>query len=249
MSDIKDEQLLRYSRQIMLPDIGVEGQERLLNSRVLLIGVGGLGSPIAIYLCSSGVGTITLVDDDEVDLSNLQRQIIHTTESIGKKKVLSAKEQLHKLNPDVEVIAQSVKLDEAFLSNEILKSHVVIDATDNIETRLIINKVCHAKKIPLISGAVIKTEGQVCIFPNNDNNDPCYNCLYGHVTESEQNCAETGVLGPVAGIIACVQATETIKLLAGIDSPLKNKLLIFNATSMELRTLVINKDMKCKVCN
>ncbi len=249
MNDINDEQLLRYSRQIMLPDIGIEGQKKLLNSHVLLIGVGGLGSPIAIYLCSSGVGKITLVDDDEVDISNLQRQIIHTTESIGKKKVFSAQEQLHKLNPDVEVIAQPTRLDETSLSHEILKSNIVVDATDNFETRLIINKVCHENKIPLVSGAVIKAEGQVCIFLNNDDNGPCYNCLYGHIVEAEQNCAETGVLAPVAGVIASVQATETIKILAEIDSPLRNKLLIFDAMSMELRTLVINKDVKCKVCN
>ncbi len=253
---INDEQLLRYSRQIFLPEIDVEGQQRLLKSRVLLLGLGGLGSPASMYLASSGVGQLVIVDPDQVEMSNLQRQIVHTTSSLGMKKVASAKRTLNALNPDVEVVTLGKKLSEAELIRRAREVDVVVDGTDNFRARFLINRACHAARTPLVSGAVVRMEGQVSVYVFEDGAGPCYNCLYpedvappgARRQSSWQNCSETGVLGSVAGIIGCVQATEVIKLLLGIGESLRGRLLLLDARTMEWNTIRLKRDPECRVC-
>lgn len=243
-----DEQLLRYSRQIMLPQIDVDGQEKLLASRALIIGMGGLGSPLAMYLAAAGVGHLVLVDDDVVELSNLQRQIIHSTEDIGVSKVLSAKQTIQKLNPDIKVTCYEKRLVKQELSSEVSAADIVIDGTDNFSSRFTLNEQCVKNKTPLISGAAIRMEGQVSVF-NKTPNSPCYRCLYKDEGELDASCSNNGVLSPVVGIIGSVQATEAIKVLLNIGDSLDGKLLMFDAFQMEWRTLKLKKDPKCPVCN
>ncbi len=244
---MKDEQLLRYSRQILLPDIGIEGQERLHSSRVLIVGLGGLGSPVAMYLAAAGVGTLVLVDFDQVDLSNLQRQIIHTTERIGMHKVDSAKETLLALNPGCRVETVAKRLNEIELAAQIKKSDLVIDASDNFDTRFAVNSACVAGGIPLVSGAAIRMEGQVSVFGNQPGG-PCYRCLYNDQGRMDESCSENGILAPVAGIIGSIQATEAIKVLTGAGETLNGRLLLLDALRMEWRTLKLKADPNCPVC-
>jgi len=244
---LDDNQLLHYSRQIMLPEIGIEGQQRLHKSSILLIGVGGLGSPVAMYLAAAGIGKITLVDFDTVDLSNLQRQIIHKIKNIGKFKVKSAKKALQKLNPDCEVSTIQELLNDKQMRAEIKQHDVIIDATDNFATRFLINKLCVKEKKPLVSGAAIRWEGQITTFLN-DNKSACYNCLYGSDGEDEESCTENGVIAPVVGIIGSMQATEAIKLITGAGKTLNNRLLILDALKMEWKSMKIKPDPKCPVC-
>ena len=245
---MNDEQLLRYSRQIMLPQIDVEGQEKLLASRVLIIGMGGLGSPLAMYLAAAGIGHLVLVDDDTVELSNLQRQIIHSTEDIGISKVLSAKQTIQKLNPDINVTYYEKRLAKQELSSEVSAADIAIDGTDNFSSRFALNEQCVKNKTPLISGAAIRMEGQVSVF-NKTPNSPCYRCLYKDEGELDATCSNNGVLSPVVGIIGSIQATEAIKVLLGIGDSLDGKLLMFDAFRMEWRTLKLKKDPSCPVCN
>ncbi len=253
---IGDDQLLRYSRQIFLPEIDVEGQQRLLNSRVLVLGLGGLGSPISMYLASSGVGQLVLVDPDEVDLSNLQRQIVHSTDRLGMKKVASAKQTLKAMNPDVEVVTLDSKLSETELIQQARNVDVVVDGTDNFRARFSINRACQAARTPLVSGAVVRMEGQISVYLFEEGRGPCYNCLYqedvapadSRRQSSWQNCSETGVLGSVAGIIGCIQATEVIKLLLRIGQSLSGRLLLLDARTMEWNTIRLQRDPECKVC-
>ena len=246
---MNDEQLLRYSRQIMLPQVDVAGQETLLSARVLIIGLGGLGAPVAMYLAAAGVGELTLVDDDVVDLANLQRQIIHDTQSIGQRKTDSAKKRLNEINPDIKINIISSKLDDKNLRSEINKSDVVIDATDNFKSRFLINAACVAEKKPLVSGAAIRMEGQVSVFDLNKKGSPCYRCLYkDDGTEENQNCTENGVLAPVVGIIGSIQACEGLKILLNVGEPLLGKLLLLDAVTMEWRTIKIKPDPECPVC-
>ncbi len=246
---MNDEQLLRYSRQILLPQLGIEGQQKLLDAHVLIIGMGGLGSPVAMYLAAAGVGTLSIADDDQVELSNLQRQLIHQTESIGHNKVDSAATQLHKLNPDVRVNCYSQRLDHQTLSEILPDIDVVIDATDNFDSRFAINMACVENHKPLISGAAIRMEGQVSIFDMRNNHSPCYRCLYDESGQNNETCSENGVMSPIVGIIGSIQAMEAIKLIAEIGEPLIGKLLITDSLYQEWRCINLNKDPNCPVCS
>jgi molybdopterin-synthase adenylyltransferase len=246
---VDDNQLLRYSRQIMLPQFDVAGQQRLLDSHALIIGMGGLGSPVAIYLAAAGVVRLTLVDFDKVDLSNLQRQILHTTADIGRLKVDSAKASLLALNPEITVETIDHKLEGDELLAAVASADVVVDASDNFATRFLINDACVAARTPLVSGAAIRMEGHVAVFHNEQDDSPCYRCLYRDEGELAQTCSENGVLAPVVGVIGSIQATETIKLLSGMGETLGGRLLVWDAMTMEWRTLKLKKDPACPVCN
>jgi adenylyltransferase/sulfurtransferase len=244
-----DNQLLRYSRQIMLPQLDISGQQKLLDSHVLVIGLGGLGSPVAMYLAAAGVGKLTLVDFDQVDLSNLQRQIIHQTSSIGMPKVDSAAQTLRSLNNDTEVYTINHKLDDDELVSAVKNVDLVVDASDNFSTRFAVNQACAIARRPLVSGAAIRMEGQVGVFPHQQNDQPCYQCLYSDDMDDEMGtCSENGVLSPVVGIIGSIQATEAIKVLAGFGRPLTGRLLTMDASTMEFREIRLRKDPDCPVC-
>lgn len=245
---MNDQQLLRYSRQIMLPDIDIEGQEKLLAARVLIIGLGGLGSPVAMYLAAAGVGHLILADFDRVDLSNLQRQIAHTTDRIGQTKVESAAQALHALNPDIKITCLEQALDADSLAAQIKNADVVVDCCDNFTTRFAVNSACVTAKIPLVSGAAIRLEGQVTVFDNRDSTCPCYRCLYDEESEENTTCADNGVLAPLVGIVGSMQALETIKLITGFGKTLAGKLLVFDARYSQWRELKLPKDQACPVC-
>ncbi len=245
---MEDNQLLRFSRQIMLPSIGIEGQEKLLGSRVLIVGLGGLGSPVAMYLAAAGVGELVLVDFDKVDLTNLQRQIVHTTDRIGIKKVESAKQALQALNPECRITTIDRLLETDEIAEQVAGVDLVIDGTDNFSTRFAINNACVASRTPLVSGAAIRMEGQVSVFTGQPG-DPCYHCLYGSGSEVNETCSENGVLAPVVGIIGSIQATEAIKVLTGIGTTLNGKLMLLDALHMQWRTLKLKADPDCPVCS
>ncbi len=245
---MNDNQLLRYSRHILLPEVDIDGQERLLNAKVLIVGLGGLGAPVAMYLAASGVGELWLADHDEVDLSNLQRQIVHTTERIGASKVTSAAAALQALNPDTRLVTIDEKLGGEALAARVRDVDLVVDATDNFGVRFAINEACVASGTPLVSGAAIRLEGQVTVFDPRRADSPCYRCLYD-VNEDEQlNCATSGVLAPLVGVIGSMQALEAVKLLAGVGSSLAGKLLLFDATTSQWRELKLPRDPDCPVC-
>ncbi len=246
--NMNDNQLLRYSRQIMLPEIDIEGQEKLLAARVLIVGLGGLGSPVAMYLAAAGVGHLVLADFDHVDLSNLQRQIAHTTDRIGESKVESAKKTINSLNPEVEVSCIKNVLDADALDMCIAQVDVVVDCSDNFATRFAINAACVAAKIPLVSGAAIRMEGQVAVFDARKPDCACYRCLYDDASEENTTCAANGVLAPLVGIIGSMQALETIKLIAGFGKALAGKLVVFDARHSQWRELKLPKDPHCPVC-
>ena len=246
--DLADEQLLRYSRQIMLPQIDIEGQKRLLDSRALIIGVGGLGSPVALYLAACGVGEIVLVDDDRVELKNLQRQIMYNSDQVGTMKVRSASGALHALNPEVSVSAIADRLGGEALTQAVENADVVIDATDNLASRLEVNRVCHATRTPLVSASAIRWEGQLSVFDPRQLDSPCYQCLYGRLGEVGQSCSENGVMGPVVGILGSMQANEAVKLLAGAGAPLTGRVLMLDALNMDMQFIHLERDPECEVC-
>ena len=246
--ELGDDQLLRYNRQIMLPEIGVEGQERLWASRVLLVGLGGLGSPIAMYLAASGVGHLVLVDHDAVDLSNLQRQIVHTTASLGEPKVRSAARTLAALNPEVRVDRIEHALTGDALRDEVAAADVVVEATDNFEARRTLNRACVDAGRPLVSGAVIRMEGQVAVYRLDRPESPCYECLHGAATAPPGTCADSGVLGSVAGIIGTVQATEVVKTLLDIGEDLDGRVLVLDALRMEWQAIRLRRNPRCPAC-
>lgn len=246
---MNDAQLLRYSRQILLPDVDIDGQEKLLQSRVLIVGLGGLGSPVAMYLAAAGVGYLVLVDDDNVELSNLQRQIIHNTAMVGQSKVNSAVSALHALNPEVEIIALNKRLSEKELKEQVLQVDAVVDCSDNFNTRFAINKACVENCTPLISGAAIRLEGQIAVFDSRLEQSPCYRCLYEETIEETLNCATTGVLAPLVGVIGSMQALETIKVLCGFGEPLVGRLQCYDARYGQWRELKLKKDKDCPVCS
>lgn len=245
---MNDEQLLRYSRHIMLPQIDIEGQARLLASSALIVGLGGLGSPAALYLAAAGVGRLVLVDDDAVELSNLQRQIIHATTALGRAKVDSAAERLRELNPDVVIEPHRIRADAAWLAEQVAKVDVVLDGSDNFGTRFLVNAACVAAGKPLVSGAVIRGEGQLALFRLDRSDSPCYRCLFPAGEEIAETCSDTGVLAPLPGVIGSLQALEAMKLLAGVESGAAGKLLLFDAFAVQWRSLKIRRDPQCPVC-
>lgn len=251
---MNDNQLLRYSRHILLPQISYEGQEALVNSHALIIGAGGLGSPVALYLAASGVGTLTICDFDVVDLTNLQRQILHTTASVGMNKALSAQQALFEINASVHVNTVCVRSTEEEFSTLISQAHVVIDCSDNFATRYLLNKLCVQLKKPLVSGAAIGFEGQVTVYDMRSETSPCYHCLFPDQSEAsgEDNamrCATHGVFSPLVGMIGTTQAAEALKLLMGIGESLQGCLLLLDALTMEWRTIKLRKDLACAVCS
>ena len=246
---MKDEQLLRYSRHILLPEIGVEGQQLIRNGHALIIGAGGLGSSAAMYLASSGIGTITICDDDTVDLTNLQRQIIHTTASIGIPKVDSAESSLRAINPEVTVQKINFRASGSMLEDLVAESSIVLDCSDNFETRHAINKACFQHKKPLVSGAAIKFDGQLSVFDPTKNDSPCYQCLFPEEKDVEETrCAVMGVFAPLVGIIGTAQASEALKVIANIGQAATGKLMLFDALGMEWRSIKLTKDPNCNVC-
>ena len=246
---MNDQQLLRYSRHILLDEIGIDGQQRLLDAHALVIGAGGLGSPVALYLGSAGIGTITLVDDDAVDLTNLQRQIMHTTAGIGLPKAISGATALAAINPGVKVIALVERADAARLAELVAHATVVLDCTDNFSTRHAINRACVAARVPLVSGAAIRFDGQISVFDARSAVSPCYACLFAPDTQFDEiNCATMGVFAPLVGIVGAMQAAEALKLVAGIGTSLAGRLLLFDGQHGEWTSITVARDAACKVC-
>lgn len=252
LRDLNDEELLRYSRHILLDEIGIEGQSRLANSSVLIVGAGGLGCPTALYMASAGVGQIYLADDDVVDLTNLQRQILHVTDRVGMAKVESARMQLNALNPCVQVIPLQQRLEEDALHRLVGEVDLVLDCCDNFKTRHAVNRACVAHGKPLVSGAAIRMDGQLACFEAGkpDKPDaPCYHCLFPEGEDvSEVRCATMGVFAPLTGIVGALQAAEALKILAGFGQPMFGALQIFDARSCEFTRMRIKKDPHCAVC-
>jgi adenylyltransferase/sulfurtransferase len=246
---MNDQQLLRYSRHILLPEIGVEGQQKLIDAHALVVGAGGLGSPAALFLAASGVGTLTLCDGDTVDLTNLQRQILHRTSSIGLPKVDSARVALAEINPDVNVITLKQRVDEAHMAELVAQADVVLDCSDNFATRYALNRVCARLKKPLVSGAATRFDGQVSVFDLRHPESPCYQCLFPEQAAPEETrCAIMGVFAPLVGVIGSLQAAEAIKLLMDAGTSLRGRLLVMDGLHMELRTVKLGKDKTCHVC-
>jgi len=246
---MNDNQLLRYSRHILLPQIGYEGQDTLVSSHALIIGAGGLGSPVAIYLAASGVGSLTICDFDTVDLTNLQRQIVHTTASVGTNKAISAQQTLYEINPTVVVNPVTVKSTEAELMQLVTQADVIVDCSDNFATRYLLNKLCVQLKKPLVSGAALGFEGQVTVFDMRSDTSPCYHCLFpDEGDDSEMRCAENGVFAPLVGMVGTTQAAEALKLLMGIGTSLQGRLLLLDVAEMQWRTIKLKKDDHCAVC-
>lgn len=246
---MNDQQLLRYSRHILLPEIDVTGQQRLLDAHALIIGAGGLGSPAALFLAASGVGRLTLCDGDTVDLTNLQRQILHRTSSLGMPKVESARIALADINPGVSLTALNERVEEKHLLELASQADVVLDCSDNFATRYALNRVCVQLQKPLVSGAATRFDGQVAVFDLRHAHNPCYNCLYPEHAETEDTrCAVMGVFAPLVGIIGSLQAAEALKLLLGVGTLLSGRLLVMDALHMELRTVKLSKDSACPVC-
>ncbi len=243
-----DQLLLRYSRQILLPEIDIEGQNRLLAGSVMLIGLGGLGSPIAMYLAAAGVGRLVLVDHDHVELSNLQRQIVHGTSDLKRAKVESARDHLLELNPHTRIETINHRLEAQDFDALLPSIDVVVDATDNFDTRFAINEACARHRKPLVSGAAIRFEGQVTVFHPGTAASPCYRCLYSNDATGNETCTQTGVVAPLLGIIGSVQAMETLKVLMGIGQDLTGRLLLLDALTMEWHSMRFRRDPKCPVC-
>jgi molybdopterin/thiamine biosynthesis adenylyltransferase len=247
---VNDNQLLRYSRHILLPQIDIRGQEKLNQSSVLIVGAGGLGSPVALYLAASGIGNLIICDGDQVDLTNLQRQIIHDNTSIGSAKVLSAKQSLIRINPEINVFTVQERVDAKKLLQLAAKVDAVVDASDNFSTRYHINQACVIYKKPLISGAAVRFEGQVSVFDLRDTSSPCYHCLYPmDGNHEDMPCAIMGVFSPLVGIIGCMQAAETIKILLNIGESLNGRLQLLDGLTMDWRSIRLYKDPACPVCH
>jgi len=245
-----DDQLLRYSRHILLNELGIEGQERILSAHALIIGAGGLGSPVALYLASAGVGHITLVDHDTVDATNLQRQIAHTRDRVGQLKVDSAKTAIHAINPDVRVSAIAERADAALLERLVAQADVVLDCCDNFSTRQAVNRACMQQTKPLVSGAAIRMDGQVSVFDPRQSGSPCYACVFPpEPAPEETRCATLGVFAPLVGIIGSVQAAEALKLISHAGSALAGRLLMLDARHMDWREVRIARDAHCPVCS
>lgn len=244
-----DAQLLRYSRHILLNEIGIEGQERFLDSHALIVGAGGLGSPVALYLGSAGVGRITVVDHDIVDMTNLQRQIAHTMSRVGQPKVTSAQSAIGAINPDVQVTPVVARADAVLLDTLVAQADVVLDCCDNFVTRQAINAACVKHRKPLVSGAAIRFDGQVCVYDPRDANSPCYACVFPpDTTFEETRCATMGVFAPLVGIIGSIQASEALKLLSGAGRALTGRLLMLDGRAMEFTEMRIGRQATCTIC-
>ena len=246
---MNDAQLLRYSRQIMLPQVDIDGQERLLAARALIIGAGGLGSPAAMYLAAAGVGHIAIADPDSVELSNLQRQLLHHDRDIGRNKVDSAEDTLKLINPDVQVSTIATALQDEALGEEARQADVVLDCSDNFATRFAVNRACVKHRTPLVSGAAIRMEGQVAVFDSSRENSPCYHCLYKEGEETDQTCTGNGVLSPLVCIIGSLQALEALKAIVPMGETLAGRLVVFDGFTHEWRTLTLKQDPDCTVCS
>ncbi len=247
---MNDSQLLRYSRHILLPEIGIEGQEKLLAAHALVIGAGGLGSPAALYLAAAGMGRITLADGDTVDLTNLQRQILHTTPSVGRPKAASGKDTLGLINPEVKVAALQSRLEGAQLDELVALADVVLDCSDNFATRHAVNRACVKYAKPLVSGAGVRFDGQLAVFDLRRADSPCYHCLFPEDAETEETrCAVMGVFAPLTGIVGTLQAAEALKLIAGVGESLNGRLLMLDALGMQWRDIRLKKDPGCTVCS
>lgn len=246
---MNDEQLLRYSRHILLDEVGIEGQERVLASHALVIGAGGLGSPVALYLGSAGVGRITLVDHDVVDLTNLQRQVAHTTDRVGQPKVESAAQAVRAINPGVEVTCLQQRADTALLDEWMPQATVVLDCSDNYATRHAVNAACIRHGKPLVAGAVIRFDGQVMVFDPRDPASPCYACMFTPEAEFEEvQCSTMGVFAPLVGVIGAMQAAEALKLISGAAPVITGRLLMLDGRTMEWNTMKVPRDPACVVC-
>jgi len=247
---VDDAQLLRYSRHILLDDIGIEGQERLLAGHALIVGAGGLGSPAALYLGSAGVGRITVVDHDTVDVTNLQRQIAHTLARVGQPKTASVREAIAAINPDPVVHTVNERADDALLSRLVADADVVLDCTDNFATRHAINRACVRHRKPLVSGAAIRMDGQVSVYDSREAGQPCYACLFPEDSGVEEvRCATMGVFAPLVGIVGTLQAAEALKLLAGLGSRLVGQLLMVDSRDLAFHQIALQANPTCPVCS
>ncbi|MFA4844622.1 MAG: molybdopterin-synthase adenylyltransferase MoeB [Candidatus Margulisiibacteriota bacterium] len=245
---LREDQIERYSRQILLPNVGGKGQEKLLAGKVLVIGAGGLGSPVAAYLAGAGVGTIGIVDSDTVELNNLHRQILYSSQEVGKKKALAAQERLEKVNPDVKVVPHVLRLTSENILEVIKDYDVIVDGSDNFPTRYLVNDACVLAKKTLVHGAFFRFEGQAMVIKPGEG--PCYRCLFAEPPPpgAVPSCQEAGVLGALAGVIGLIQATETLKLILGIGQPLVGRLIIFNSLEMSFRQVKVPRDKNCPIC-
>jgi molybdopterin-synthase adenylyltransferase len=247
---MNDEQLLRYSRHILLDEIGIEGQQRALAASVLIIGAGGLGSPAALYLAAAGIGRLVLVDDDDVDLTNLQRQVMHTTARVGRPKVESAREALLQINPEIEVVALRERVDDARLAELVPQAAVVLDCSDNFATRHAVNRACVAHKVPLVSGAVIRFDGQVSVFDARRADSPCYSCLFPQDQAfTDAACSSMGVFAPLVGVVGAMQAAEALKLAMQVGQSLAGRLLLLDGRAMEWTSIHLSRNPACPVCS
>lgn len=246
--ELTDDDLLRYSRQIMLPDFSVEAQEILCDSSALVVGAGGLGCAAAVYLAAAGIGTLAIADDDTVELSNLQRQILHVDADVGTPKVESARTRLANINPSLEITALRERLGGKRLEELVNKADIVIDGSDSFATRFAVNEACVNTGTPLVTGAAIRYEGQLAVFRPDLEESPCYRCLYSDNAQDDQTCSENGILAPVVGVIGSLQALEAIKVLTGTGDTLCGKLLVFDGKHMEWRTITLRRDTNCPVC-
>ncbi len=245
---MNDQLLLRYSRQILLPQIDIWGQEKLIQARVLIVGAGGLGCPAAMYLAAAGIGHLTIADADKVELSNLQRQIAHHTRDIGKNKAVSVRETVANLNPNIEIQALETRLEGSLLQTEAKKADLVLDCSDNFATRFEVNRACFASKRPLVSGAAIRFEGQVAVFDPRQAESPCYRCLYPEQGDLNERCTQAGVISPITGIVGTIQALEAIKVLLRIGQPLTGKLLILDGLNMKWHSVRLPRNPSCSIC-
>jgi len=245
---LTDAETLRYSRHLLLEDVGELGQEKLKNSKVLIIGMGGLGSPAALYLAAAGVGTLVIADFDHLEVSNLQRQIAYTTEGIGEDKVTLMKKRLEQINPEIRIRTINRKMAKQQLQMELMMVHLVLDCTDNMGTRQMINAACVQAQVPLVVGAAIRFEGQLMFFDHSQADSACYHCLFPSDEEQALNCSNSGVIGPVVGSIGTLQALEAIKHITGLPSGIKNKLKLFDGKTLEWQTFAIAKNEQCTVC-
>ncbi|MDQ3187565.1 MAG: molybdopterin-synthase adenylyltransferase MoeB [Pseudomonadota bacterium] len=251
-AQLDDDQLLRYSRHILLNEVGIQGQQKIRSARMLIVGAGGLGSPAAVYVAAAGVATIVLVDGDVVDLTNLQRQILHTTKGVGTPKAESGRLALHAVNPEVQVIPVARRVDATALDEFVRDATVVLDCTDNFATRHAINRACVAHRKPLVSGAAIRFDGQIAVFDLRDDASPCYACLFPPASSEDQSedepCSTMGVFAPLTGIIGTTQAAEALKLAASIGQSLQGRLLMLDALAMRWHSVSVTRDPGCPVC-